>query len=193
MPSNLHIHHDIHLRIAQAFEEAWAGFQPLHQHPVHLKIGSMQNVTMRAQPLINWNFFSLSKRSYQVEIQPRPQFDPNFKMEDLPARVLVGWFAHELGHLMDYLSRPWYDIIKLGIAYSTLPIYKAGVERRADLFAIEQGFAEQIQATKKYILEESNIPDYYLDRINKYYMSPEEIEEIVLERKSGSVARDSLL
>ena len=190
---NLHLPSDQAPQIKEAFTGAWRGFEPLHQHRIYLQVGRMQNVTMRAQPIIDWNFFDRSKRSYKVEIQPRPKFDPNFKLEELPLEVLIGCFAHELGHVMDYLQRPWYDLIKLGIAYTTLPIYKAGVERRADLFAIEQGFAPQIQATKQYILTESNIPDYYLNRINKYYMTPEEIEEIVLQQKGRSIERDRIL
>ena len=148
---------------------------------------------MRAQPLINARFFTKSNRAFKIEIQTRPAFDPSFKMENLPENVLIGWFAHEMGHLMDYLNRPWYDLIKLGLAYAILPIYRIGVERRAHLFAIEYGYAKYIQATKHFILKESNIPDYYRSRITKYYMTPEEIEEIVLQRKQIETKRDSVV
>ncbi len=148
---------------------------------------------MRAQPIINSSFFSRNKRAYKVEIRTRPQFSEGLKMKDLPEDVLVGWFAHEFGHLIDYLNRPWYNLVKLGIAYLTLPVYRMGIERRADLFAIEYGYVDYIQATKKFILEESSIPDRYLNRINKYYMTPEEIERITLDRKKTETDRDAVI
>jgi hypothetical protein len=36
-------------------------------------------------------------------------------------------------------------------------------------------------ATKLYILERSKLPDHYKDRIRKYYLSPDELELLLLE------------
>jgi hypothetical protein len=66
------------------------------------------------------------------------------------------------------------------IGYS--PTFRLGAERKADLFAIEHGFAEEINATKRFLLEDSNIPNSYKERLSKYYMTVEEVERIVLKR-----------
>ncbi len=191
---NLSIEKRIPEALQEAFLVTWKGYPALHEHPITLKYSSMKAMTMRAQPLLNVNFFSKVKRSYKIEVQPRPEFDRSLKLENLKQNVLIGWFAHELGHIMDYRDRHWSSLIKMGMAYALLPTFRIGVERKADIYAIENGFAEYIQATKHFILKESNIPDKYLSRINKYYLTPHEVEQIILGRDGDqSARRDSII
>ncbi len=190
---NLVVAEDFPDKLKRTFAKAWTFYDSLHSHKIELRHLTLNNVSMRAQPKLNLHFFSKKRRQYKIEIQNRPQFEPSLKMEDLPEDVLIGWFAHELGHIKDYLNRSWLNLIKMGIGYLAFPAYKIGVERRADIIALEHGCVDYIQATKRFILEKSNIPDKYLGRINKYYLSPEEIEEIVLMKDKGNLFRDKII
>lgn len=101
------------------------------------------------------------------------------QIEELPREVLIGWFAHELGHIMDYRTRSVLSLLWFVMGYLLFPTHRMGAERRADLFALEQGFGPNLLATKTYILEHSNLPDAYKNRIQKYYLSPTELEDIL--------------
>ncbi len=193
MKYNIEFDEQLPARLKRIFYQVWKAYEPLHDHPLKLQYGNMKNMTMRAQPLTDHRFFFRRKRAYKIEIRRRITIDGEFELAGLPEPVIAGWFAHELGHLMDYYQRPWRELVGMAIGYLLSPIYRAGVERRADLFAIEYGFVEAIQATKRFILKKSNVPDVYLNRINKYYMTPEEIEEVMLGKAESNLFRDRIL
>lgn len=109
------------------------------------------------------------------------------KPAELPRQVLVGWFAHELGHVVDYHRRSFIGLLWFILGYVLFPTHRAGAERRADLFALEKGFGKELMATKLYILEQSGLPDSYKERIKKYYMSPDELELLLLENEPERV------
>ena len=180
-------------QLRAAFVEAWEGFPQVHEHKVSLRLRQLSKVSMRAQPVVNTRFFSRASRDYVIEMK-RDQLEAiSFRLVDCPHEVLVGWLAHELGHVVDYLERSWANLLAFGVNYLWSPTFRIGAERQADIYAIENGFAKQIQATKRFILEESKISNKYLDRINKYYMSPDEVEQIVLHRQKEEAHRDRVV
>lgn len=179
--------------VQDCFAQALAGYAPLHQHPIRLYRQHLKDMTMRAQPLINGRFFQKDKRGYRVDIQDYTRINEAIQVPDLPRDVLVGWFAHELGHIMDYRTRSAWDLIRFGLGYLLFPTFRVGAERKADLYAIEFGFAQEITATKMFLLEESTIPNSYKTRLTRYYLSPEEVELVVREKKEGSIFRDRIV
>jgi hypothetical protein len=189
----LHVDPDINQFVQDCFEEALAGYSPLHDHTIHLRRKYLKDMTMRAQPMVNGGFFRKSARAYRVDIQDHTRINESVRVPDLPQRVLVGWFAHELGHVMDYHQRSWSNLIKFGLGYLLFPTFRVGAERKADLYAIEYGFAEAITATKEFLLTESSIPNSYKNRLTRYYMTPEEVEIMVKKRESGTIFRDRII
>ncbi len=170
--------------IRVAFIEAWQGMTAVHGHCIYLRRRALRKVSMRAQPLVDSHFFTTSRRRYRIEMKEDILESIHFRLDECPHEVLVGWLAHEMGHIVDYINRSWPNLIGFGINYILSPTFRIGAERQADVFAIEHGFARQIQATKRFILKESNISDKYLSRINRYYMSPDEVEQLILERQA---------
>jgi hypothetical protein len=179
--------------IISCFEKALSGYPELKKGRVQLRQISLRNMTMRAQPVVNLSFFNRSKRQYRIDMQEHTTSLHHVKLSKLEEDVLVGWFAHELGHIMDYLDRSWWDLIRFGLGYWLLPTFRLGAERKADLFAIEHGFAEEINATKRFLLDDSDIPNSYKDRLNKYYMTIEEVERVVLNRSDPENYRDRVI
>lgn len=171
-------HIDQHF-VRDCFLEALQGFPELAEHEIILQQRSVATTNMRAQPLIDFRFFYPARRAYKIEVSNHPNFAQYLKLEDLPAQVLVGWFAHELGHVMDYLQRSAWDMIKFGLGYWLFANFRIGAERKADVYAIQQGFAAEVMATKKYILEKSTLPNRYKARIDRYYLSPEEVAMMI--------------
>lgn len=145
---------------------------------------------MRAQPDL-WSFLNLKKnKKFKVQVSKKTGLEDHIRLDELPEKVLFGWFAHELGHVYDYHKRGFFEMIWFGIRYMISESYQRKVEFRADLFAIQFGMAEEIVATKKYILNHSSLPEHYKERIRKYYMSLSEVEAIIKQNEEEELLAD---
>jgi hypothetical protein len=106
-------------------------------------------------------------------------------IQELPEGVLVGWIGHELGHIMDYLKRNNWSMILFGIGYYTSKSFIISAERAADTYAINHDLGDYILATKDFILHKADMPERYIKRIKRLYLSPEEVMDLVEDRPSG--------
>lgn len=141
---------------------------------------NIKNSTMQAQPKWNflWNFEK--KRAYIILISNTFKIEnQEFHTLDIPEKVFIGWIGHELGHIMDYENRSKWNLILFGIKYYFSQHSIKEAERTADTFAVAHGMANYILATKDFILNHATITQKYKSRIIKYYLSPEEIMELV--------------
>lgn len=185
---------DLHAEhIKACFLKAYQAYPELHRHRIVVRQRRMTKTTMNAQPLLNWRFFCPSKRQYIVNLTDNMHLEGRIAIHELPEEVLVGWFAHELGHICDYLHRGILRMLQFGTGYLLLPHYRAGAERIADVFAVEHGFANAIIATKKYILDHSSLSEAYKKRIELYYMSPDEVAMIAQGEPANALTIDQIL
>lgn len=137
---------------------------------------------MQAQPSFKSLFRSRSKREYFIFISERFKISgKEFKTIDVPSDVITGWIGHELGHVMDYEDRGTFNLIWFGLRYLYMEKHIVVAERTADTIAVNQGMGEYILKTKNFILNHADIDKNYKNRIKRYYLSPEEIMEIVQE------------
>jgi len=109
---------------------------------------------------------------------------------EIPEEVIVGWIAHELGHIMDYEQRSNAGIIIFGYHYLFSSKYVKEAERVADTYAVERGLGKYLIATKRFILDHAEIPQVYKNKITRLYLSPDMIVELVkkLEEKKQKEA-----
>ena len=166
-----------HLR--EWFAETLAAYPELLPHPIYLRKLPTKYSTMRAQPVINWSFFRRATRHYRVDFSSHLEVTEHVRVRELPKPVVVGWFAHELGHLVDYLNRPWRGMIAFGLGYAFWSRYMREAERRADTIAVDHGFGEQVLATKRYLINHATLPAHYKKRLRKYYLSADELEALI--------------
>lgn len=135
---------------------------------------------MLAQPIIETLPFPAQKRGYVIKFRRSIDFEIfSKKVYELPEDILVGWFGHELGHIVDYLNRSSLQLIKFGLLYWLSSNFKVRVEKTADRKAVEHGLGDEIIKTKNYILDNAYMPEEYKERIKTFYPSPEEIAELV--------------
>ena len=135
---------------------------------------------MQAQP--TWASFLKSKkyRAYIILISEKFHIEEEeFDVHDVEPNVLIGWLGHELGHVMDYKDRTNLGMLFFGFKYLYSKHHIQEVERSADTFAVNHGMYEYIIATKNFILNHATISPKYKKRIMTYYMSPEEIMDLV--------------
>ncbi len=161
------------------FAETLAEYPELADHPVYLRKLPMRYSTMRAQPVINWQFFRRATRHYRIDFSSHLDVTEHVKVRELPREVVVGWFAHELGHVVDYLDRPWRGMIAFGLGYALWSRYMREAEKRADSIAVDHGFGAEVLATKRYLINHATLPSHYKQRLRKFYLSADELEALI--------------
>lgn len=135
---------------------------------------------MLAQPKVWTLFLPRSKRGYQIIMSRKFVLEEGktLGIEEFPKDVLIGWLAHELGHIMDYCHRSTFQMILFGLKYMLSGIHVKKAERAADVFAIEAGMHKFVGEATKYILSHSDLSEDYKDKIKRLYLGPEEISMI---------------
>lgn len=161
------------------FARTLAAYPELLPHPIYLRKLPMRYSTMRAQPVLNWSFFRRARRHYRIDFSNHLDVTKHVHVRELPEEVVIGWFAHELGHIVDYLHRPWRGMVAFGLGYALWSRYMRKAERRADEIAVNHGFGREIVATKNYLMEHATLPEHYKARLRKYYLSADEIEGLI--------------
>ncbi|WP_223252689.1 hypothetical protein [Owenweeksia hongkongensis] len=163
-------------KIKDSFMEVMERYEALHNSEVTLVQGPIKSSTMQAQPVVKLsNLFGETKK-YRVKLAILVRDSKDIKVADLPADVLTGWFAHELGHLVDYRPHSNFQMIFYGLKYVFSNKFKTNAEHAADYVAIRHGFRDEIIATKRFILEHDLLDETYKEKIRRYYMPIEEAE-----------------
>lgn len=155
-------------------------YPELKDTPIEFKFKeAIKKSTMQAQPAFKSIFKSREERGYKILISKKFHIEnKEFDIEDVPSEVLIGWFGHELGHVVDYSERSTIGMFIFGVKYLFSKAHLKEVERTADMIAVNHGMSDYILATKDFILNNVNISPAYKARITQLYMSPEEIMEI---------------
>lgn len=78
------------------------------------------------------------------------------------------------------------NLIGFGIRYLFSENHIVKAERIADTYAVNRGMSDYILETKNFILNHADIDDSYKLRMKKYYLSPEEIMDIVADNNTIS-------
>lgn len=144
---------------------------------------NIKKSTMQARPKFGSFFKSKKNREYVILISERFKITgKEFSTRDIPKDIFIGWIGHELGHIMDYESRSKSNLLWFGFKYVFSDNHIVEAERAADKFAIAHNMEYYILKTKNFILNNADISESYKNRIKKYYLSPEEIMELIAER-----------
>ena len=147
---------------------------------------NIKKSTMQAQPTASSFLKRKGKRSYNIFISETVKISGEvYYTKDMPKDVLIGWIGHELGHVMDYKNRSNLNLMWFGVKYLLSDNHIAAAERSADTYAVQSGMEDYILKTKDFILSQANIDQSYIARIKKYYLSPEEIMEIINQRDAN--------
>lgn len=140
----------------------------------------LETSIMAARPTIGSLFKKREKRTYKVLINPAFKLDYGIdSINQIPDSVMIGWLGHELGHIMDYEQKSAWELMGMGISYSFSKNYIRKAERIADSFAVDRGMGAYLVAKKSFILDHTELPQAYRDKIAALYLSPEDIDKLV--------------
>ncbi|EMY81589.1 hypothetical protein pgond44_07050 [Psychroflexus gondwanensis ACAM 44] len=170
--------------IKKEIELALDYFPQLENVTITFKFKSdIKKSTMQAQPDFKSLLTPMKKRKYYIFISEKFKISgKEFKTVNIPSEIITGWIGHELGHILDYQERGTFNLVWFGIKYLYLENHIIDAERSADTFAVNQGMEDYILKTKNFILNHADIDPDYKKRIKQYYLSPEEIMQIVQDR-----------
>lgn len=146
---------------------------------------NIRKSVMQAQPKYVTMYKSRQKRTYLIKLSQYFIIKQHqIKIHELPNDVLIGWIGHELGHIIDYMKRNAWSMLLFGIGYSSSKSFIISAERAADTYAINRGLGQYILQTKKFIMEKAGMPESYIQRMNRLYLPPEEIIDLMKNQKS---------
>lgn len=159
--------------LEEPIKAAYAQYVELKNSDIHIYFQLRDKISksiMQAQPVLASLFSAKEKREYRIKVSRYINIDGKaFAIEDIPAEVLTGWFAHELGHIQDYLDRSSTEMVWFGLRYVTSEKFLKEAEWRADQNAIDAGFIEQLVQMRNYINPENGFEQPYCDRIGLLY------------------------
>ena len=173
--------HIIPESLEHEIKTALSYFPQLKDVPIEFRFKKdIKRSTMQAQPSIGSFFKKRKDRSYKIFISRKFKITGReFMTKHIPSEILIGWIGHELGHILDYQNRSNLNLIQFGFNYLVSEKHIIEAEKAADVYAIKQGMSEYILKTKNFILNHAEISDKYKERMKRYYLSPEEIMQIV--------------
>ncbi len=138
--------------------------------------------TMQTKPKINFLFKSRSKRSYKIQINNNSKFYTGMDYNELSMEAKIGWIGHELSHIIDFQERNIFQIIGVGIKYSSTK-FKKKLERKVDIITIDHGLGQELYAGVDYMMNHSAASEAYKQNFQEHYLSLKEIVKRMKERK----------
>ncbi|MEO5910436.1 MAG: hypothetical protein ABIP95_06085 [Pelobium sp.] len=146
---------------------------------------------MQAQPKIGSLLNGKDGRAYQINISAMFKLTHSVvPIHQLPDSIMIGWIGHELGHIMDYENRSTLGILRFGLGYLFSEYYLKKAEVTADTYAVNHGLGPYIIDTKRYILDNTDLPEAYKARIARLYLSPNDIVEQVRKLEEAKEAKE---
>jgi hypothetical protein len=142
---------------------------------------NIKRSVMQAQPVFTTLLKVRKEREYQINISSLFKLThAAIPIHQIPDDIMIGWIGHELGHIMDFESRSNLNVIGFGFKYVFSEKYVRIAEKTADTYAVNRGLGQYIIATKRFILDHTELPQAYKDKIARLYLSPDDIVEQVL-------------
>ena len=164
-------------RVRMLFLKTISGYDFDEGTEIRLVGTSIKGSTMQAQPIFQLKSFFNGLDKYRIRLAQYVRGSKTMKVNELPDDVLTGWFAHELGHVLDYQNQSFFGMIGYGIKYISSKSFRKKIEHRADQIAIEHGFHEEVLATKKFLFTHEDIDPTYRMKMKKFYMPMRDVEE----------------
>ena len=164
-------------RTKNIFKEVVKSYPELTGHKITLEGRHLRLATMLAQPIIGFTNIFSKKKSFKIFMSIHVIQSKDVEVEELPDEILKGWFAHELGHLVDYLPYSNFQMLLFGLKYTLNSAFKKRAEYAADEEAVKHGFGKELIKMKRFLLNNDQIFEAYKTRLRKYYPSIDIIEE----------------
>jgi len=132
--------------------------------------------SLQARPKYYSLISSRADRKYVILINEDEENPVHPSKSDFAAQV--GFFAHELAHIVDYEEMTKSELISTAWNYYFDPEFKKELEQKTDKIAIERGAGYLKYHASCFVFYQSNASEEYLEKKKKFYFTPEQILEM---------------
>ncbi len=168
-----------------AFLFARMHYRGLDDVIIHLKYKKMRKSTMRSQPQVNV-FTNKSNRVYRILINEDPTLNGIF-YRDFSINSIIGWFGHEIGHIVDYFERSDLGLMVFGLNYVFSDRFMRTAEVFADSTAVFHGLGYHLLEGAEFCLNSDKISPAYKQKLKDYYLLPDDIRKLIYRFESKIV------
>lgn len=98
-------------------------------------------------------------------------------IDTLSTDAILGWYAHELGHVVDDEHRGRFGTIWMGIQYLFFSKGRTRIEYRADKIAIEHGYGCELLASVN--ISRKHLPAWKRKQVERFYLKRAQLEELI--------------
>ncbi|MFS4418217.1 hypothetical protein [Maribacter sp. 2307ULW6-5] len=169
--------------LVEAFATALEHYPELANARIQLKLkNGLKKATMQARPTFGSLFRRRELRQYTIFVSRHFAMGGRaWPVAEAPEEVLVGWLGHELGHILDYEQHGNWSMLGYGLSYLFSKKHIVSTEKKADRWAVLHGMGHYLKETKNYIQSIPNLSDAYRKRLEKYYLTAQELDSLATE------------
>jgi len=165
-----------------AFAKAKARYPKIQDLNIELRLRKSIFFTMRAS-VVPSSLFT-KKRRYIVCV--------NLLRKDIVSVLseedLIGWFGHELAHIIGYEALSNSELLAFAFKYIFNLKFRFSVEKRVNTFTCNNGFSRELFGVWKKFLSLDNVNKRYKDYIRKNY--PPDWKDIQESAAADGVSRE---
>jgi len=119
--------------------------------------------------------FFWGKMKYKVFVSTDTMYSQF--VDTLSTDAILGWYAHELGHVVDYERRGRLGSFWMGVQYVFFPKGRARMEYRADKITIEHGYGCELLASVN--ISRKHLPSWKRKQAERFYLKRAQLEELI--------------
>lgn len=159
--------------LGKIFQGVLANYPEIKSFSVKLVFTEKKRHMMWARPQIR-SFFK-KDMEYVVFVSTDTMYS-GF-IDTLSVDAILGWYAHELGHVVDYERKSRLNIFWMGIQYLFSPKGRARMEYRADKIAIEHGYGCELLTSVN--TSKKHLPNWKQKQVERFYLKSTQLEELI--------------
>ncbi len=161
--------------LTKIFQGVLSDYPEIKKNSVRLVFTEKKRHMMWARPTIK-SFFK--KEMDYIVFVSKDMIYQKF-MDTLSQDAFVGWYAHELGHVVDYNMRGKLGVLWMGVEYMLFSKGRARMENRADKIAIEHGYGCQLLASVN--TSKAHLPNWKKKQVERFYLKRSQLEKLIKE------------
>jgi hypothetical protein len=170
------------------FQEAKSRYGEIESTNIFLMFRKEWFFTMRASFRIGSMFNG--KRNYFITVN----LNKEKFLSELSQGDIVGWFGHELAHIIEYKKMSNTELFFFTLRYMFDLRFRFSVERRVNVFACNNGFFKELFGVWKKFLSMNSISKRYKKYIIKHYRPDwEDISELASAQGINKESYESLV
>jgi hypothetical protein len=162
-------------KVEIAFKKAREYYPELNKENIKIRFSSIDSV-MQSRPKIISLF--QKKRTYLIIINNNP-LNTGLSYTEIDKQTLIGWFGHELAHIIDYKKMNNFQLIVFGIKYLFSNNFRRNIERKTDKLTIKKGLGKQLIKSIKAITKNPKIKINYKKKISQFYLKVKEVKKTI--------------